>query len=86
MKGSTTNTSSMSDRGSGRPDDRSESSGHPTTNASFRNTDAGNTGFSSGQISPQTHNSANRSGSNSRSGNSNSHSDSKLHRSGDQNR
>lgn len=75
----------MSGSSSGRPDEGTHSSGHPTTNSSYRNTDAGNTGFSSGQISPQTHNSANRSGSSSRGSNT-SRSNSKLNRSGEDSR
>ena len=49
----------MSGRGSGRPDDRGGDRG--TSNSSMHNTEAGNTGFGSGQISPQTHDRANRS-------------------------
>lgn len=56
MKGKATNTSGMSSPAAGRGDERR--SGYGTSNANMH-THAGNTGFSSGQISPQTQDKAN---------------------------
>lgn len=75
----------MSDRDSGRPDERNSDRG--TSNSSMHNTEAGNTGFGSGQISPQTHDRANRSaGKTTRNSAGSSKSSSRLNSSGEDSR